>query len=79
MDTLRGDDVGAPIRPPDPANMGAFARGDPARSFGVAPPTAGAATQPAAAVEARNDRPLALGCAFARLDRMAGGARHRQA
>jgi len=68
MDTLQGDDVGAPIRPPDPASMGAFARGAPARSPGVAPPTAGAAAQPAAAVAARNDRPLALGRALARVD-----------
>ena len=59
MDTLRCDDVGAPIRPPDAANMGAFARDAPARSPGVAPPTAGAAAHPVAAVAARNDGPLA--------------------
>ena len=65
--------------PPDPANMGAFARRAPARSPGVAAPTAGAAAHPAAAVAAREGGPLALGRALAHLDRMANGARDRQA
>jgi hypothetical protein len=50
MDTLLGDDLGAPVSPPDPANMGAFARRAPARSPGVTAPPARAAAHPAAAV-----------------------------
>jgi hypothetical protein len=60
-------------------NMGAFANCAPARNPGVTASTAGTATHPDAASAAREDRPLALGPAFAHLDRMAIGARHRQA
>ena len=35
MDTLLGDEVGAPVLPSDPANMGAFARFAPTRNPGV--------------------------------------------
>jgi hypothetical protein len=79
MDTLLGDDVGARVPSPDPANMGAFANCAPARNPGVTASTAGTATHPDAASAAREDRPLPLGPAFAHLDRMAIGARHRQA
>jgi hypothetical protein len=39
-DTLLGHDVGVPVRPPDPANIGALARRLPARNPGVTAPTA---------------------------------------
>src|SRR5438094_8181959 len=77
MDPLLGDDVGAPVPPPDPANVGAFARRAPARSPGLAAPTAGVAAHSTSAVTAREPGPLALGRALAHLDRMANGARHR--
>jgi putative transposase len=63
MDTLRGDDVGDPVPPPHPANLGAFARRAPARSPGIAAPTAGAAAE-AAKVATREGGPLALEPAF---------------
>src|SRR5712692_9409651 len=77
MDTLLGHDFGAALAPPDPANVGAFARRAPARSAGVTAPAAGAATQPAST--AREDRPVALGRALPHLVRMANGTRDRQA
>jgi hypothetical protein len=79
MDTLLLDDVGAAVRPPDLANMGAFARRAPARSAGLTAPTAGAPTIAASAIAAREDRPLVLGRALAPLDRMENGARHGEA
>src|SRR5947208_8860289 len=79
MDTLLGDDVGAPVLPPGRANMGAFARRAPARGPGVTTPTASAAAHAAAARAAHEGGPLALEPAFTHLDRMANGARHRQA
>jgi len=51
----------------DPADVGAFARRSAARSTGLATPIAGAATIPASAVAACEDRPLALGRALAPL------------
>src|ERR1700674_1291243 len=36
MDTLLGDDARAPLAPPDPTRIGAFARRAPARGVGVA-------------------------------------------
>jgi hypothetical protein len=77
-DTLLGDDVGVPVRSPDPANIGALARRPPARNPGVTAPAAGAATHSTAAAAARDDRPVRLGHALAPLDRVANGARHRQ-
>jgi len=77
--TLLVDDVGIPIRPPDPANIGALARRTPARNPGVTAPTARAASHAAATVAAREGGPLALEPAFTHLDRMADGARRRQA
>ena len=79
MHTLPGDDVGACLALPDPPNMGAFARRAPARSAGLTAPTAGAATLSAAAVAAREAGPLALGRAFACVDRMPVAAAQRQA
>src|SRR5260221_14165684 len=79
MGTLLGHDVGACLGPPDPWHMGTFARLAPTRSAGLAAPTAGAATLPAAEGAAREPGPLALGRALAWVDRMASGARHRQA
>jgi len=79
MDTLLGDDVRAPVLPPDYANMGACARRAPARSPGVTAPTVGAAAHAATTVAAREGGPLALEPAFTHLDRMANGVRHRQA
>jgi hypothetical protein len=78
MGTLLGHDVGACLAPPDPSHMGTFARLASTRSAGLAAPTAGAATLPAAAGAAREEGPLALGHALACLDRMENGARHRQ-
>jgi uncharacterized membrane protein len=46
MDTVLGDDVGARVPSPDPANLGAFANCAPARNFGVTASTAGTATHP---------------------------------
>jgi len=77
-DTLLGDDVRVPVRPPDPANIGALARRPPARNPGVTAPAAGAATHSTAAAAARDDRPVRLGRALAPLDPAANGARHRR-
>src|SRR5437667_9784552 len=78
-DTLLGDYVGVPVRSPDPANIGALARRPPARNPGITAPAAGAATHSTAAAAARDERPVRLGHALAPLDRVAHGARHRQA
>ena len=79
MGTLLGHDVGACLAPPDPSHIGTFARLAPTRSARLAAPTAGAATLQAAASAARETGPLALDRALACVDRMAIGARHRQA
>jgi len=60
MDTLLNDDVVACVAPPDPPNMGAFARHAPARSAGLAAPTAGVATHSASTVAAREHGAVAL-------------------
>jgi hypothetical protein len=73
MDTLLRDDIGVCLAPPDPAHLGAVARRAPARSAGLAAPATGAAAHQASAVAAREGRPVALGRALARLDRMANG------
>lgn len=39
MDTLLGDHVSVPVSPPDPANIGMFARRAPARNTGITAPT----------------------------------------
>src|SRR2546427_2037721 len=78
VDTLLGHDLGAALAL-DPANADTFARRAPTRNPGLAAPAGGAAAQPPPAGAAREDGPLALGPALAPLDRMADGARHRQA
>ena len=60
MDTLLVG-VGAPVRPPDAANMDAFAHGAPARNPRVTAPTAGVATHPNGTVAALQDAPVPLG------------------
>jgi hypothetical protein len=77
MDTLLGDDVGDCLAPPDPSHMGAFARCTSTRGAGLAAPATGAAAHQASAVASREGRPVALGRALARLDRMANGTRDR--
>src|SRR5262249_51398574 len=72
------DDVGAPLAPPRPQNIGAFARHTSARSTGVTTPTGGAPAHSTAAVAAHEDGPLALGHARASLDGMADSGRYRQ-
>src|SRR6266851_4251012 len=71
MDTLLSDDVGACLAPPHPPDICAFARRAPARSAGLATPTAGAARHAVSAVAAHESGPVALGCPLARLDRVA--------
>src|SRR6266852_1649978 len=78
MDTLLGDHVGAPVPPPDPANMGTVARRAPTRNTGVAAPTPSTGAHPVAAAATREDGPLALEPALAPLDSLANGARDCQ-
>jgi hypothetical protein len=78
MDTLLVD-VGAPVRPPDPANMGAFSRGAPARNPRVTAPTPGVATHPTGTAAALQNRPLPLGDDLPHLDWMANVAGDREA
>ena len=75
--TLPGDASGVPLAPPDPARLGAFARETPARAPGVTTSVAGAAADTASAVAIGDARPLAVGLALPRLDRLATCARHR--
>src|SRR5687768_7552600 len=63
MHTLR-DNVGGPVRPPNPANVHAFARGAPARDPRVTAPAAGVATHPTCTVAALQDGPVSLGHAL---------------
>src|SRR5438309_12062620 len=79
LDRLSSHGVGPRLVPPDPPDCGAFARRAPARSARITAPAAGVAAHPTATDAAREDRPVALGRARALLDRMANGARHRQA
>jgi hypothetical protein len=66
IDTLLGDDVGAPVPAHDAPNMGAFARRAPARNIGTPAPTAGTPTIATSATAAREDGPLALAVRTAR-------------
>src|SRR5260221_2181207 len=77
MGTLLGHDVGACLGPPDPWHMGTFARLAPSRSAGLAAPTAGAATLPAAAGAAPQSRPVGLGRGLPWVCPMAIGGRPR--
>jgi len=76
-DTLLGDDVGACLTPLDPPNLGAFTCCAPARSAGLTTPSA--ATHAAKAGAAHEIGSLPMDGARRHLDRMANGARHRQA
>src|SRR6266446_4941895 len=79
MDRLSSHDVGPRLVHPDPPNSGAFTRRTPARGARIAAPAAGVAAHPTATGAAREDRPVALGRALPHLDRVANGARRRQA
>src|SRR5258708_34318676 len=79
MNRFSSHDAGARLVRPDPPNGGAVARRAPARSARLKASAAGAAAYPTTTGAARQDRQVALGRAHAPLDRIANGARHRQA